>query len=199
MQTPTWDTTCALTVCARLLSRLLLQATDVHITLTGSSKLWVWKCGLLCYPAINWPLTHPTFNLKISRIVSSNSATLGRSRAAQQGIHPFIQPWMGEWRATFGTFLNKSATHPTKGTKWLAKMTARQIPASKPPPPAGRSHASHVLRALCDDMQRGSSSVNNPDSIRGGCEHFTGISVSHNYESAVRCSDSCEQRVTRGG
>lgn len=51
--------------------------------------------------------------------------------------------------------------------------------------------------ALSDDMQRGSTS--NPDSAGGGCEHFTGGSVSHNYEPAVRCSDSCEQRVTRGG
>lgn len=151
---------------------------------------------------MNWPLTHPAFNLKTSGIEQQH-CDLGEVKSSRAD-----RPWMDEWRETFGTFLNISAAHPTKGPKWLAKMITIQNSSLRLAAPfarRGRSHTSHVLhasllmRALGDDMQRGSYSVNSPDRIRGGCEHFTGNSVSHNYESAVCCSDSCEQRVTRGG
>lgn len=143
---------CGFPASARLLSRFLPQAKDVHVTLTGYSKLSP-GVSVKVWITLRWTghSSRDASHLQPRDIWDGLQQQQDLGEVKEQRH----RPRMDEWTATFGSCSNKSAVHPTIGTKWRQE---NWLPDKFQPPacclPEAPTHFSRVVRLTLDARAR---------------------------------------------
>lgn len=115
-------------------------------------QVWVWRCESLCV-ALRWTghSSRDASHLQPQDIWDGLQQQQDLGEVKEQSH----RPRMDEWTATFGSCSNKSAVHPTIGTKWRQE---NWLPDKFQPPacclPEAPTHFSRVVRLTLDACAR---------------------------------------------